>query len=65
MGTPDPDCANLWWPIAHLRGPVRIVIQMIGNLRRPEAGHIAIVDVAFDRLAKACRAAGRINLPAG
>ena len=35
-----------------LAGPIRIVVDVIGNLRGPEAGDVAIVDVAFHRLAQ-------------
>jgi hypothetical protein len=38
---------------------------MVGNLGRPEAGDVTIVDVALDRLAKAGSAAGGIDLPTG
>src|SRR5215471_13451211 len=31
-------------------GPIRIVVHMIRDLSRPEAGHIAVVDIAFHRL---------------
>ena len=37
---------------------------MIGHLSRPEAGDVAIVNIAFDGLAQACGAAGRIYFPA-
>src|SRR5581483_12336518 len=44
--------------------PVRRVIELIGNLRRPVAAHMAVEDVAFDRRAEACRAAGLVGFPA-
>src|SRR5262249_47250705 len=37
---------------------------MIGHLRGPEAGHVAIVDIALDRLAEAGGAARGIDFPA-
>ena len=36
---------------------------MIGHLRGPEAGDVAIVDIAFHGLAESGRAAGRIHFP--
>src|SRR5215469_5140804 len=45
--------------------PVRRVVEMIRNLRRPIAGHVAIVDVALHRLAKPGRAARRVHFPSG
>ncbi|KAG5736166.1 hypothetical protein E4T56_gene7607, partial [Termitomyces sp. T112] len=38
---------------------------MVGHLHRPEAGDIAVIDVALDRLAQARRAAAGIHFPAG
>ncbi len=35
-----------------LAGPVRIIIQVIGHLRRPEARNVAVVYIALNRLAK-------------
>ena len=46
-----------------LAGPIRVVIQVIGHLCRPEARDVAIVNIAFHRLAKSGCAAGRIDLP--
>src|SRR5689334_14908029 len=43
--------------------PVRIIVQMIGDLRRPEASGVAIVEIALDRLAEARGAAGGIDFP--
>src|SRR3984957_18570721 len=47
------------------RGPVRCIVQMIGDLCRPIATDKAVVDIALHGLAKPCRAAGRVNFPAG
>jgi hypothetical protein len=41
-----------------LTGPIRIIIQMIWNLRGPEAGNVTVVNVAFDGLAEAGGATG-------
>src|ERR1700760_749232 len=43
--------------------PIRRVVQMVRNLGRPEAGDVAIVDVAFHRLAESCCATGGIDFP--
>src|SRR3546814_7140016 len=43
----------------------RSVVDVIGNLHRPEAGDVAVVDVALDRLAQPGRTAARIDFPAG
>jgi hypothetical protein len=48
-----------------LTGPIRIVIQMIGNLRGPEAGYVTVVNVAFHGLAEAGSATGGVYFPAG
>src|SRR5687768_15917363 len=48
-----------------LRGPIRRVIQLIGHLRRPEAAHVAIEQIAFNRLAEPRRAAVAVGFPAG
>ena len=37
---------------------------MVGNLGRPEAGDVAIVDIALDGLAESRGAAGGIDFPA-
>ena len=44
-------------------GPIRIIVEMIGHLRGPEAGHIAIIDVALHGLAEPGGTTGRIHLP--
>ena len=48
-----------------LRRPVRRVIQLIGHLRRPEAAHVAVEQIALDRLTQSGRAAVAIRFPAG
>src|SRR6266702_2437264 len=48
-----------------LVGPVRCVIQVIGNLSRPAAAQMAVEQIALDRLAQAGRAAGDVHFPAG
>ena len=41
------------------------MIQLVGHLRRPEAAHVAIEQIALDRLAQAGGAAGAIGFPSG
>src|SRR5262245_57172384 len=40
------------------------MVQLIGNVRRPEATEMAVEDVTFDGLTQSRRAARRIGLPA-
>src|ERR1700683_2124973 len=47
-----------------LARPIRIIVQMIGNLGGPETGDVAIVDIAFDWLAQPRGSSGRIHFPA-
>ena len=47
-----------------LRRPVGRVIQLIGHLRRPEAAHVAVEQIALDRLAQPGGAAVAIGFPA-
>ena len=44
--------------------PVGIVVQVVGNLRRPVTAKPAIVDVPLDGLAESACTAGCINFPA-
>src|SRR6266481_9192921 len=46
-----------------LLGPVGCVVEMVGDLRRPETTHIAIIKIAFGRLAETRRSAGRVDFP--
>src|SRR5271154_6776429 len=48
-----------------LGGPIGRVIQLIGNLRRPEAALVAIENIALYRCAQARGATVVIGLPAG
>src|SRR5579871_3920195 len=57
------DLAPIFLRCGALRGPIRRVIQLIGNLRRPEAAFMTIEDVALDRLAQTCGAAVVVRLP--
>src|SRR6202021_163577 len=44
-------------------GPVGRIVQVVGNLGRPKARRIAIVDIAFHRLAQPGRAPGGVDFP--
>ena len=48
-----------FWAAAHLDGPVRRVVELIGHLRRPVAADVAVEQVALDRLTQSRGAAGR------
>src|SRR5580704_7296641 len=46
-----------------LSGPIRRVVQLIGNLRRPEAALMTIENVAFHRRAEPGSASVVVSLP--
>ena len=48
-----------------LPGPVGRVVQLVGDVRGPEAGQVTVEEVALDGLAEAGGAAGGVDLPAG
>src|SRR5262249_20681721 len=47
-----------------LRGPVRIIVQMIRDLSGPETSDVAVVQIALHRLAQSAGSARRIHIPA-
>src|SRR5580704_8250830 len=57
------DLAPIFLRGGALGGPVRRVVQLIGNLRRPETALMAIEYVALHRSTQAGRAAVVIRLP--
>src|SRR5260370_39335948 len=48
-----------------LAGPIRRMVELVGDLRRPEAAGVAIVEIALDGRAQAGSAAARIGFPTG
>ena len=62
METPDRFSASLSAPRRTCR-PVGRVIELIGHLGRPVTAHVAIEEIALDRLAQSRRAARAIHFP--
>src|SRR6516165_10439430 len=48
-----------------LRGPVRRIVQMVGNSCRPVTTHEAVIDIPLDRLAQTSSPPRGVHLPAG
>src|SRR6266404_6291484 len=46
-----------------LAGPIRIVVEMVRHLRRPETRDVAIVQIAFNRLAQPRGPSRRVRFP--
>src|SRR5215470_16537525 len=60
----DVDVAPILSTGRALAGPVGRVVQVIGNMRGPEARDVAIEKVALNGLAQTCSAARGIDFPA-
>src|SRR5215472_13016093 len=58
------DIAPVFGGAGALAGPVGIVVEVVRNLRGPEAAQIAVVEIALERRAQAGGASGGIDLPA-
>jgi hypothetical protein len=61
----DIDVAPILCAYGAFTGPIRRIVQMIGDMRGPKAGDVTIEEVALNRLAEAGGATRGIDFPSG